>query len=325
MPNHCRGISPSSGKPNIMRNLLILTGFFWLAYLPAGTAQQSAQFTQFTFNKLNFNPSLTGAYEALTFTGFYRHQWFGVEGAPRTGMVNVVAPLTRHNTVLGLAVSYDQIGMTQTGQATASYAYVMRMPSGLQLLGGLSGTVEYGRVDWSMADPGDLGDQLLGTGMENIWKPNFGAGLTLHNRSWYVGVSVPRFLKNALFRGPKDQQGSAADYREIYGMAGFDVGVSPGFRIRPGVLMSYNPAAPLDLGFDLSVLLMNQFILGAAYRLDDAVSAIVQYRLSSQWKMGLGYDMTVSPLNEYSNGTAEIMLEYSLDRAVDGNRHIRFF
>ena len=77
--------------------------------------------------------------------------------------------------------------------------------------------------------------------------------------------------------------------------------------------------------FDLSVLLMNQFILGAAYRLDDAVSAIVQYRLSSQWKMGLGYDMTVSPLNEYSNGTAEIMLEYSLDRAVDGNRHIRFF
>ncbi|MEZ5030623.1 MAG: hypothetical protein R2787_04420 [Saprospiraceae bacterium] len=40
-----------------MRNLLILTGFFWLAGLPAGTAQQSAQFTQFTFNKLNFNPS----------------------------------------------------------------------------------------------------------------------------------------------------------------------------------------------------------------------------------------------------------------------------
>ena len=97
------------------------------------------------------------------------------------------------------------------------------------------------------------------------------------------------------------------------------------FRVRPGVLMSYNPSAPLDLGFDLSMLLMNQLIIGAAYRLDDAFSGIIQYRVSTQWKLGMGYDFTVSALNQYSNGTAEIMLEYSLDRATDGTRHIRFF
>lgn len=311
-------------KVNTMRTLSIII-LSLLFSLPAARSQQAAQFTQFTFNKLNFNPSLVGAYEALTFTGIYRHQWFGVEGAPRTGMFNVVAPLSQHNAVLGMAMSYDLIGITQTGQATASYAYIMRLPGNLQLLGGLSGTLEYGRINWDMADPADVGDPLLGSGMKNVWKPNFGAGLTLHSRAWYVGVSIPRLLKNHLYRGSGSQDVKSGEIREVYGMAGFDVGISPNFRVRPGVLMSYNPSAPLDLGVDLSMLFMNQLIIGAAYRLDDAFSGIVQYRLSTQWKLGMGYDFTVSALNQYSNGTAEIMLEYSLDRATDGTRHIRFF
>lgn len=108
-------------------------------------------------------------------------------------------------------------------------------------------------------------------------------------------------------------------------MGGVDIGLSPNFRVRPGALLSYNPSAPVDIAFDVSVLLMNQLILGAAYRLDDALSGIVQYRISPEWKLGVGYDFTISALNQYSNGTAEIMLEYSLDRASDGTRHIRFF
>lgn len=303
--------------------ILLLLGL--LVGMAGVQAQHSAQFTQFTFNKLNFNPSLVGTYDALTFTGMYRHQWFGVEGAPRTGMLNVIAPLSQHNAVLGMALSYDLIGVTQTGQATASYAYILRMSNGLQLLGGLSGTLEYGRINWDLADPADVGDPLVGSGMENVWKPNFGAGLTLHNKAWYIGISVPRFLKNHLYQNNANTDIKTGDIREVFGMAGFDIGIAPQFRVRPGVLLSYNPSAPMDIAFDVSVLLMNQLILGAAYRLDDAISGIVQYRISPQWKLGLGYDFTVSALNQYSNGTAEIMLEYSLDRASDGTRHIRFF
>lgn len=288
-------------------------------------AQHAAQFTQFTFNKLNFNPSLVGTYDALTFTGMYRHQWFGVEGAPRTGMFNVIAPLSQKNAVFGMAMSYDQIGVTQTGQATASYAYILRLSNGLELLGGLSGTVEYGRINWELADPADPGDPLVGGGLENVWKPNFGAGLTIHNKVWYLGISVPRFMKNFLYRDNANSEIKTGDIREIYGMGGVDIGLSPNFRVRPGVLLSYNPSAPVDIAFDVSVLLMNQLILGAAYRLDDALSGIVQYRISPEWKLGVGYDFTISALNQYSNGTAEIMLEYSLDRASDGTRHIRFF
>lgn len=303
--------------------ILLLFGLF--VGMAGVKAQHSAQFTQFTFNKLNFNPSLVGTYEALTFTGMYRHQWFGVEGAPRTGMLNVIAPLSQHNAVLGMALSYDLIGVTQTGQATASYAYILRMSNGLQLLGGLSGTLEYGRINWDLADPADVGDPLVGSGMENVWKPNFGAGLTLHNKAWYIGISVPRFLKNHLYQDNTNSEIKTGDVREIYSMAGFDLGLGPQCRVRPGVLLSYNPSAPMDIAFDVSVLLMNQLILGAAYRLDDAISGIVQYRISPQWKLGVGYDFTLSALNQYSNGTAEIMLEYSLDRASDGTRHIRFF
>jgi type IX secretion system PorP/SprF family membrane protein len=298
---------------------------FLLAWIPGVlTAQQAPHFSQFTFNKLNFNPALVGAYEALTVSGFYRHQWFGVEGAPRTGMANIIAPLTRHNTVLGMSISYDQIGMSQTGQATASYTYVVRLQNGIQVLGGLSGTLEYGRVDWSQADPANPVDALIGEGGVNAWKPNFGAGLAINTNSWYLGISMPRFMKNHMFRGGSGDLSSAA-YRELYVMGGLDFRVSRQIRFRPGLLMTYNPSAPMDMALDASLLLMNQFIVGAAYRLDDAITGFFQYRLNPQWKMGFAYDFTVSRLNRYSNGTAEIMLEYTLDKVQDGTRHIRFF
>ena len=307
-----------------MKKLIFSVATLFVFTLYAG-AQQAPHFTQYTFNKINFNPALLGAYDALTFTGYYRHQWFGVEGAPRTAMLNVIAPLTRQNAVLGLAIGHDEIGMTQTGQATASYTYIARMKNGVRFLGALSGTVEYGRVNWNMADPADPDDQLLGTGRENVWKPNFGLGLAAHTERWYVGFSIPRVLKNSMFRGPVDEQGSSLDYMNMYMMAGVDLALGSLLRFRPGILLSYNPSAPFDVGVDGSFLIANALIVGGAYRLDDAVSALVQYRLTPQWKMGLAYDFTVSELNQYSAGTAEIMLEYSLDRARSGNRHIRFF
>ncbi len=298
---------------------------FLLALSASGIAgaQQSPQFSQFTFNKLNFNPALVGAYEALTISGFYRHQWFGVEGAPRTGLLNVVAPLTRHNTILGMSLSYDQIGMTQTGTATASYTYRVQFRNGVQVLGGLLGVLEYGRVNWPMADPMDANDAMIGGQAGTAWKPNFGAGIALNTTSWYLGISVPRFMKYHLFRG--GDQMDVEDYREWYMMGGLDIPLSPTIRFRPGTLLSYNPSAPLDLALDASLLFYSQFIVGASYRLDDALTGFVQYRMSPQWKMGIAYDFTVSRLNRHSDGTAEIMLEYSLVKMQDGTRHIRFF
>jgi type IX secretion system PorP/SprF family membrane protein len=310
-----------------MRKKRILTAAFGIMLLTANFVfgQNAAQFTQFTFNRLNFNPALVGAYEALTVSGFYRHQWFGVQGAPRTGMVNVVAPLTRHNTILGGSISYDNIGMTQTGNASLSYAYQVRFRSGLRLIGGLLGSVEYGRVDWSMANPEDVTDGLLGEGMENKFNPNFGAGLALHARHWYVGFSAPRFMRNHLFRNELPDEVIPGRMREYYLMGGVDIGLGPNLRFRPNTLVSYNPSVPLSMAFDASFLIANRFITGAAYRLDNAGTLFLQYRMSPEWKMGFAYDLTLSKLNTYSHGTAEIMLEYSMDRVKDGVRHIRFF
>jgi type IX secretion system PorP/SprF family membrane protein len=306
-----------------MKKIIVLLVCLWIGAIGM-EAQNTTQFSQYTFNKINFNPALTGAYEALTFSGFYRQQWFGVEGAPRTGMLNVIAPLTRHNTILGMSLSYDQIGMTQTGLASASYAYKLKFNNGLQVVGGLVGHLEYGRIDWSQANVANPGDIQLGEGMDNTMNPNFGAGVSVNAKHWYLGLSMPRFLKSFLFQGgnPSEQ---ANRPREFYVMGGFDVTLAPNLRLRPGGLITYNPSAPFDFALDASLLMYNQFIIGGAYRLDDAATAFMQYRLNPQWKMGFAYDFTLSELNNYSNGTAEIMLEYTLDRVMDGTRHIRFF
>ena len=65
-----------------MRKLItaICALFFTLSLF----AQQDVQYSQFIFNKMAYNPAYAGSKEAMTLGALYRHQWQGVEGAPRT-------------------------------------------------------------------------------------------------------------------------------------------------------------------------------------------------------------------------------------------------
>ena len=54
----------------------------------AATAQQDAQYTQFMFNKLAYNPAYAGSIESPTLTAIYRKQWIGLEGSPETQVLS---------------------------------------------------------------------------------------------------------------------------------------------------------------------------------------------------------------------------------------------
>ena len=68
--------------------LLMLSSTFVLA-------QQDAQFSQYMFNGIYINPAYAGYKEQLNVHAFYRNQWSGVNGAPRTGSlaVDAIAPM----------------------------------------------------------------------------------------------------------------------------------------------------------------------------------------------------------------------------------------
>jgi hypothetical protein len=52
--------------------------------------------------------------------------------------------------------------------------------------------------------------------------------------------------------------------------------------------------------------------LGVSWRFRDAVVALFELQINENFHVGYAYDMTTSELNQYSNGTHEIMLNYRI-------------
>ena len=47
-------------------------------------AQQDSQYTQYMYNTVIINPAYAGNRGVLSINSFYRTQWIGIEGAPKT-------------------------------------------------------------------------------------------------------------------------------------------------------------------------------------------------------------------------------------------------
>ena len=59
-----------------------------------------------------------------------------------------------------------------------------------------------------------------------------------------------------------------------------------------------------------SFMFNEKIVLGAAYRWDAAMSAMLGFQLSDSWFIGYGYDGEVTKLANYNSGSHELFLRF---------------
>ncbi|MEL7020003.1 MAG: type IX secretion system membrane protein PorP/SprF [Bacteroidota bacterium] len=298
----------------------------WIVLLLATSgqllAQNNIQYTQFFFNKMAYNPAYAGSRETLTFGAQYRSQWAGVEGAPRTGTIYAHLPFLTNRNGAGLSINNDRIGKISTTTTQLSYAYHIEAGTDAKLGIGVSAQFEHRQIDWTRVQVLDVNDEDVPTAPQSYTRPNFGAGLFYSTSRLYLGLSVPQILKNALFF---DNNEAFSPLRSYYLMGGTMLSLSDAVVFQPNVMLSYNPNAPFEADLNASFLFVDRLLVGATYRLGDSIDGVVQYRFSPQFKLGIAYDFTTSELNNYTSGSWEVWLEYSLTKQEEGLQHLRFF
>ena len=294
---------------------------FMLGFFVQANAQHNPQFTHFMFNKLVYNPAYAGDREALAASAVYRNQWLGIDGAPTTLNFNVHTPFAGKKAAIGLSVVADKIGIVNTTFANISYNYRVPVGETAKLSIGLSGRIEHGRLDFSQVNAADVGDDFITDGITNNIRPNFGLGVFLSNKNYYVGVSIPTVLQNSLY----SEGGFESVYRTYYAMGAIILNISDQVKFKPSVLLSYNTNAPFDIDLNASFLLMDAFWIGGTWRLDDSVDAILQYQFTPNLRAGMAFDFTTSELRSYTAGGYEIMLEYIFEKGNKQLKNIRYF
>lgn len=323
--------------------------------------QQEALFTNYIFNPLPINPAYTGSTEALDMVLIHRHQWFGlIDGAPLTQNFSIHSPLKigkqNQNAALGGFLTHDQIGATRSFTGNITFSYRLRLNNAkklnriLYLNIGLSGGVGNWSADFNQLDLDDASDPSFQNLTPSLWMPNFGAGLYLYTKMWYIGISAPKLWSNTFRKRQPNEDprlAIAQEYRHYYFNVGGAIRVSNNFIIRPSLLVrnvglfvannGVNPVgSPTVFHADLGFIFANRFWVGATFRSAverltgegssyDSVDFWLGMRLKNGFKFGLGYDYPLTNIAGPGIGSYEVMLGYDLYKTKyleDGGRVI---
>jgi type IX secretion system PorP/SprF family membrane protein len=293
---------------------LMLTGF-------AGFAQQDSQYTQYMYNTINVNPAYAGSRGVMSIFGLHRTQWVGLDGAPVTNTASINTPINNSNLGLGISFVNDRIGPTNENTISADLSYTINTSETYKLSFGIKGTANLFNLDISKLSTADPDPSLVN--LDNQFTPNVGAGVYFHSDQTYVGLSVPSFFETTRY-----DDNSVAINKErmsFYLIGGHVFDLSYNLKFKPAMLAKITEGAPMQLDVSANFLLMDKFVLGAAWRWDAAVSAMAGFQISDGLYVGYGYDMETTQLNNYNSGSHEIFLRFELFKKQNKIVSPRFF
>lgn len=280
--------------------------------------QQDAQYTQFMYNKLGFNPAVAGTPESTQFQVAARQQWLGLNEAPSSQVATFNTPITAAGTGVGARLSRVTIGLEQQYNIEGSYAYRFAIGRGTRLGIGLSASARYFNVEYQNARPTQGGgvDIAIPGAVESKIIPNFGAGLYVDGPNYYVGLSLPRLLESNIDLGDEETIISR-EARHYYFMGGVKLALSDKLAIEPQMLAKFVSGAPFDADFNVTAHVGENLFAGLSYRLGgngvgESASLIAGLYLSEKLSMCLAYDLGLSDLKSSQNGSIELVVGYSV-------------
>jgi len=289
-----------------------------LLLLPVtGIAQLTPVTNQYILNPLTINPAFAGNRGALNIATFYRRQWVGITGSPQTMTLSLDAPFLDSKLGLGLMITNDKIGVTKQTQFMSSYAYKISMGGGSLSLG-LGIGIMTTNTAWSDLVVLDPGDDYYLIDSRVFVVPDFSFGTYYSNKNYFVGLSIPKLLGyNFNFdRNKYSLRVNPGQYYYLFN-TGYLFNLSPKVKLLPSVLVTLSAGEKILYDINAHVNLYDRMWLGASYRNNRSVSALFQFSVNNQLKVGYTYDFDFGKLGKYSNGSHEVMLRYHFSYKVD--------
>lgn len=274
-------------------------------------AQQDPQFSQQMFTRLSTNAGFAGASEYLCATVMNRQQWVGFDGAPKSTLVTIDAPIKigEHTIGVGATIIADKLGFESTFSGKLAAAYRKNIGPGNLGIG-----LDFGILNKAVG--GNFisiqqGDNLIPQASVSDKAMELGFGLHYHiPGKLYAGISGVHLLAPKL-------EGTNLQYlmaRHWYVTAGYEYAINEMLTVRPNFLFKTDGASS-QLDVNANVLYNNMVWAGLSFRLQDAIVPMLGYQGTlangkGNYRIGYAYDLTISNIKQYSSGTHEIMLGF---------------
>ncbi|PTS90333.1 hypothetical protein DBR27_21730 [Flavobacterium sp. HMWF030] len=309
-----------------MKKILLFITF--LFYITSASAQQDPEYTHYMYNMSVVNPAYaTGVPAMLNLGGLYRTQWVGAVGAPKTFTFFGHTAVT-DKVEVGLSLVSDDIGdgAKKENNFYADFAYVLNLGGKNKLSLGLKAGFSSIQTNFNGFRFTDPQTDLAFADNLNVTKPNIGVGAYYFRDNFYVGLSAPNLLSTKHIEEKSGINAYGSESIHTFLTAGYVFQINDMVKLKPAFMSKFVTNAPISVDLTANVLYNNKFELGAAYRINDAVSALMNINVTPSLRVGYAYDHTLSNMGQFNSGTHEIMLLFNLDLLGKGyDKSPRFF
>jgi len=279
-------------------------------------AQQDPQFTQYMYNMSVINPAYATAEEGiLNLGGLYRTQWVGLEGAPSTGTFFAHTPIN-DKIEMGISFTNDNIGdIVNENNIFADFAYVLPVGIETKISFGLKAGVRMFDTNFDnlTLQSGNSSTDVAFNQNLNRAFPNLGIGAFFFTDNYYLGVSAPNMLSTKHLENENGITASGVESVHYFFTGGYVFDINSKLKLKPAFMARSVKGAPLALDITANVLINEKLEAGLAYRLGDAMSALVNFRLTPDLRIGYAYDYTTNNLGNFNSGSHEIFILFDVD------------
>ena len=292
---------------------LVATAILGLGAAVSTYGQQDPQYTHYMYNTNMINPAYAASKDNLSIFGMYRAQWVGLDGAPKTATVSATTPIGDRGLAMGINFTNDRLGIMDENTISIDLAYSIDLNYEYKLAFGLKGSANLLSVDYTKAIIHNPNDPISQTNISNKFTPNVGAGVYLYSDRSYLGISVPNFIEADRY-DDNDMGGDKIMRQKMhfYLMGGYVFDLNESLKFKPAFLLKAVQGAPLQADITANFLIKEKLTLGAAYRWDAALSALVGFQVTEGLFVGYSYDAETTKLRNYNSGSHEVFLKFDL-------------
>ena len=306
-----------------------LTLIFLLILFKPAFSQQDPQFSQYMFNTLVINPAYAGYEETYNASLLHRDQWTGFEGAPKTQSLILDGAFGADKKIgLGLSIMNDKAGLQRQTSAHANYAYRIPVGDEARLALGISIGVAQYSLNPSEAHIEDETDGNFAD-KQTYFVPDARFGVHYSNSKFYAGLSATNLISNSINYQQVGKNTIARQGRNFFLTAGYLFDLNPNFKLKPSFLIKEDTKGPTSLDINSFVLVKESVWIGATYRAgvnlwkktdwnsstfsQNSLVGVVEAFVRKNVRVGYSYDYSLSDLGDYTNGTHEISLGFTLN------------
>ena len=278
----------------------------------SGIAQQEYSFTHYFELTPFYNPAATGTEGNQNISGLFRKQWAGLPGSPLTGGILYDTELSNYDMGLGGFVFTDMIGQTMWNSVVANYSYSLDLNETQKLSFGLDAGVDIFSTNYDRLVYWD-DDQMFDGQNRTEVVPHIGSGIQYYNDVLYVGVSVPRLINfnsdNPMSITSETMPSIVSNYFLTFG---YRFELNDQFSMQVNSLGKFTPRIMPQGDINVLTTYNNMIGLGVGYKSLGFATTYLEYTYDDVVTIGYAYDFTLTKLANYSSGSHEVLIKYSI-------------